>query len=360
MPSLPQSMLRRDLDDRRAGDRRRHLRRDDRGVAQRRRDCAWWWSIGAGPCSARPRPAPHCCSTSSTCPCTSWRRASAARGRSACGAARVSRWRRCANAPANSTWMPTWRTVARCTSTATCWIRRACTRKPRRGAARASRSPTSRAARCSAASASPAGRALLSQGNLTADPRRLAAGLLRAAIARGARLHAPVEVSEVDASAAVVHCATTRGPQIRAGHVVFATGYEMPRGVPRNGHTIASTWVIATRAQPRALWPGGALIWEASDPYLYLRTTPDGRVICGGEDEPFVDEARRDALLPARRATLERRLARLFPASMPARSTAGPGPSAPRPPARRPSGRSPACRAATPRSATAATASRSR
>ena len=155
--------------------------------------------------------------------------------------------------------------------------------------------------------------ALLSHGNMTADPRRLTAGFLGAALARGARLHAPVEVCEVDAGPAVVHCATTRGPQIRAGHVVFATGYEMPRGVPRNGHTIVSTWVIATRAQPRALWPGGALIWEASDPYLYLRTTPDGRVICGGEDEPFVDETRRDALLPGKTATLERRLARLFP-----------------------------------------------
>jgi glycine/D-amino acid oxidase-like deaminating enzyme len=71
--------------------------------------------------------------------------------------------------------------------------------------------------------------------------------------------------------------------------------------------------VIATRPQPRALWPGGALVWEASYPYLYLRTTPDGRVICGGEDEPFVDEVRRDALLPRKTATLERRLARLFP-----------------------------------------------
>jgi glycine/D-amino acid oxidase-like deaminating enzyme len=39
------------------------------------------------------------------------------------------------------------------------------------------------------------------------------------------------------------------------------------------------------------------MIWEASDPYLYLRTTPDGRIICGGEDEDFSDEAARDRLL---------------------------------------------------------------
>ncbi len=65
--------------------------------------------------------------------------------------------------------------------------------------------------------------------------------------------------------------------------------------------------------QKRRLWPEQCLIWESSDPYLYLRTTPDGRVICGGEDEEFSDEAARDALLPRKTATLQRKLARLFP-----------------------------------------------
>ncbi len=64
--------------------------------------------------------------------------------------------------------------------------------------------------------------------------------------------------------------------------------------------------------QPRNLWPEQCLIWEASDPYLYLRTTPDGRIICGGEDEDFSDEAARDALLARKTATLQRKLARLI------------------------------------------------
>jgi hypothetical protein len=42
------------------------------------------------------------------------------------------------------------------------------------------------------------------------------------------------------------------------------------------------------------------MIWEASDPYLYLRTTPDGRVIRGGEDEEFSDDRQRDVLLSQR------------------------------------------------------------
>jgi glycine/D-amino acid oxidase-like deaminating enzyme len=71
--------------------------------------------------------------------------------------------------------------------------------------------------------------------------------------------------------------------------------------------------VIATRPQPRSLWPDEPLFWEASEPYLYVRTTHDGRVICGGEDEPFSDEAARDALCPAKTARLSKKLARLFP-----------------------------------------------
>ena len=50
------------------------------------------------------------------------------------------------------------------------------------------------------------------------------------------------------------------------------------------------------------------MIWEASDPYLYIRTTPDGRVICGGEDEDFADDEKRDALIPRKTATLRRKL----------------------------------------------------
>ena len=38
-------------------------------------------------------------------------------------------------------------------------------------------------------------------------------------------------------------------------------------------------------------WPDNALVWEASDPYLYMRATLDGRVIIGGADETDVEDA---------------------------------------------------------------------
>ena len=156
--------------------------------------------------------------------------------------------------------------------------------------------------------------AIVSSGNLALDPRRLTAGLLRRAIERGARCYAPTQATAFETRRDEVEVGTAAGPVITAAHVVLATGYELTDLVPAKGHQVVSTWVIATRPQPEALWPQQALVWEASDPYLYLRTTGDGRVICGGEDEPFADEAARDALLPAKSARLAAKLGKLFPA----------------------------------------------
>jgi glycine/D-amino acid oxidase-like deaminating enzyme len=155
--------------------------------------------------------------------------------------------------------------------------------------------------------------ALLGGGNLSANPRRLAAGFLRAALARGVRLFAPVEVTDLSSGPTFVEAATDAGPTIRARLAVFATGYELPRGVPRKDHRIASTWVIVTKPQRRRLWPGPCFIWEASSPYLYLRSGPEGSIICGGEDEEVPDAEARNALTGRKVATLERKLGRLLP-----------------------------------------------
>jgi len=155
--------------------------------------------------------------------------------------------------------------------------------------------------------------AILSHDNIALDPRKLTAGLLLTALARKARLYAPVEATAIKDSTDEVVVATKDGPTITARHVVLATGYELVDIVPAAAHQIISTWAIATRPQPRKLWPGAAFIWEASDPYLYVRATADGRVICGGEDEDFVDETRRDELIADKAARIAEKLGLVFP-----------------------------------------------
>ncbi len=155
---------------------------------------------------------------------------------------------------------------------------------------------------------------LLGFGDFVADPRKLAAGYLSVAAKRGARVFAPVDIQSARENARGVVATSSAGFRLRARHVVFATGYEVVKGVEAKGHSLQSTWVIATRAQRQKLWPSECMIWEASDPYLYVRTTGDGRVICGGADEPFSNAEKRDSLSLRKFALLERRLASLFPA----------------------------------------------
>lgn len=156
--------------------------------------------------------------------------------------------------------------------------------------------------------------ALMGFGNLVIDPRKSALALLNAAAANGARVFAPMEMTNVRSNKGGVTVTAANGSRIHCGHLVFATGYELPDGVPRRYHKINSTWALATVAQKRQrLWPGECCIWEASDPYLYIRTTSEGRVVCGGGDEGIADETRRDALLSRKTKMLQRKLHRLLP-----------------------------------------------
>lgn len=156
--------------------------------------------------------------------------------------------------------------------------------------------------------------ALQSYGNLVLDPRKAALALLTAAQKNGAQLYAPVEIIAVKSHRDGVTAHTAGGFSITSRDLVYATGYEVPDAIPKTNHRITATWAIATVPQkPAQLWPGECCIWEAADPYLYIRTSREGRVICGGEDEDIADEERRNALLPRKAETLRRKLHRLLP-----------------------------------------------
>jgi len=146
--------------------------------------------------------------------------------------------------------------------------------------------------------------AIFSPGAASANPVALTQGLLRSAVRRGVSLYSPVEIKDV--------LATSHGVVMDAGkhfieakHAIFCTGYELLKGLPRKGTKITSSWAIASHPHAKLpRWLASTLVWEAADPYLYMRTTPDGRLIVGGEDE--------DVDLPSYRArSMDRKTARL-------------------------------------------------
>lgn len=155
--------------------------------------------------------------------------------------------------------------------------------------------------------------AICSAGAAEVDPVALVRGLWRSALQRGAAIHAPCEITRIQPGRDEVVLTADTGHRVQAKLAVLATGYELSKLVKLRGYRISSTWAFATAPQPDRLWPSRCLIWEAAAPYLYLRTTIDGRVIVGGEDEEFADEARRDRLLPRKIAALRRKLSALLP-----------------------------------------------
>ena len=179
------------------------------------------------------------------------------------------------------------------------------------------------------------GAALRSFDTLSVDPLKLAAGFRRA-LANGAQLLAPVTVEDVAIGPEKVYVRTGEGPVLTARYAVYATGYEMPTAVRPTGHTVHSTYTIATKPQPAKLWPDHCHIWEAAAPYLYARTTPDARVICDGEDEPF-KMRNNGRLTRAQNRPSRAKLRRLFPSWIVTRPLPGAARSAPAHTACRPS-----------------------
>ena len=155
--------------------------------------------------------------------------------------------------------------------------------------------------------------AIVSPGAADADPLQLVHGLLRLAVARGARLF-DAEAVAFAAAGQSVTVGLEDGHVIAAKHVVLATGYVMPDIVHSSIQTVSSSWAIATMPQPQNIWKDGALIWEDTRDYLYARTTPSGRIIIGGEDsENVIEPDARDRLIPGKARLLAQRLAALWP-----------------------------------------------
>ena len=114
----------------------------------------------------------------------------------------------------------------------------------------------------------------------------------------GTEIVSEVEIKDVRALDDDVVLSTSEGMLLSARHVVFCTGYEFLESLANKSQKVISTWALASRPKlERPEWLDQYLVWEGSDPYLYFRSTPDGRIVLGGEDESvedaYKDEAKR-------------------------------------------------------------------
>lgn len=127
--------------------------------------------------------------------------------------------------------------------------------------------------------------AIRALGTAEVDPYRLTHEILHAANGHGARVFDRTEATSVTRRGDRAIVRTNRGPSITTNAIVWATGYEGFHRAPSQAHLV-STWVLTTEPlEDFGSWSDRCLIWETARPYLYLRSTDDGRMMVGGEDE---------------------------------------------------------------------------
>lgn len=157
--------------------------------------------------------------------------------------------------------------------------------------------------------------AILSALGAQVDPYRMAYRLFARAVARGAAVHDRTRVAAMDVGARHVDLRTDTGHAIRARHVVLAAGYANQRWLRARVARNRSSYAFVTDpARADALGClRDTLIWESARPYLYMRSTSDGRVLLGGEDDAVDVPARRDRRVEKKTRTLMKKASKLFP-----------------------------------------------
>lgn len=156
--------------------------------------------------------------------------------------------------------------------------------------------------------------ALLSYDAAQMDAFRFTHGTLQKAMQLGLRVFDRTEVVKFTQNEAGVRLETTHKGHIQARKIVFATGYESLQYLKQKVAKLISTYALVS--EPLDAIPGWyeqCLIWESARPYVYLRTTIDGRIIIGGEDEDFRDPERRDRLLERKTKKLQNKFRDFFP-----------------------------------------------
>jgi glycine/D-amino acid oxidase-like deaminating enzyme len=157
--------------------------------------------------------------------------------------------------------------------------------------------------------------AILSQLAARIDPYRMAYRLLARLEKRGTGVFDRTRIERLETHARGVTLHTAQGAQIRAGHVVFAAGYASQHWLDQHVADNRSSYAFIT--DPLDADTLGALgetmVWESARPYLYLRSTGDGRLLVGGEDDAVDIPSRRDARVQKKAQRLVQKVARAIP-----------------------------------------------
>ncbi|MFT3677603.1 MAG: FAD-dependent oxidoreductase [Chitinophagaceae bacterium] len=156
---------------------------------------------------------------------------------------------------------------------------------------------------------------ILSRQGASIDAFRFVHELLAYNYRKGLQIYDKTELIEVTHSHRASKVRVHTGAMIRCKKIIYCTGYESAHMIREKFVDLISTYAIVSEVMPGlSRQYNDLLIWNTADPYVYIRSTDDGRMLIGGADEPFRDPVRRDALITKKEQRLTRSFEKYFPA----------------------------------------------
>jgi glycine/D-amino acid oxidase-like deaminating enzyme len=139
--------------------------------------------------------------------------------------------------------------------------------------------------------------AILSRLAARMDPYRMAYRLFARLRKTGGAVFDRTVIDAIEPRSRDVLLTTADGHAVRARHVVIAAGYASQNWLRKRVAADRSSYAVITDPIGKdALGPLlDTMVWETARPYLYMRSTGDGRLLVGGEDDNVDVPARRDA-----------------------------------------------------------------
>lgn len=145
------------------------------------------------------------------------------------------------------------------------------------------------------------------------DPVKFTNQLAIHAENNGAKIFENTEVKSYTSYQDSITLKTTTN-NITCKKVIIATGYDISDFTLKRYAKLSTTYNIVTSPIENITgWNNNCLIKTAESTYSYLRTTPDNRIIIGGEDTRFIPELLEENVAKRHYKKLEEKLGQMFP-----------------------------------------------
>ncbi|GGG48561.1 NAD(P)/FAD-dependent oxidoreductase [Epilithonimonas arachidiradicis] len=156
---------------------------------------------------------------------------------------------------------------------------------------------------------------ILSEQGGSIDAFCLAHDILHYNYKKGLEIFDKTDIVKFDYKKNGVTATTDYGNTIKANKVIFCNGFESTEIIKDKFVNLLSTYAIVGEQCDKEYNKelNGLLVWNTANPYIYMRTTDDNRILMGGEDEEFVNAKKRDSLLFEKEEKLIKKINKYLP-----------------------------------------------